>query len=105
MLSFSSRNSCAISGAHAATARAGEEGGGTGDADAEARGSEAEVGPGDLDEAEAELEGAAKEAEILAAVQDPAYYPRDPILGLLQSSLQRYWLDKTDPGRPGSGAL
>ena len=77
-----------------------------GDPDAEARGSEAEVGPGDLDEAEAELEGAAKEAEILwGGPQDPAYYPRDPILGLLQSSLQRYWLDKTDPGRPGSGAL
>lgn len=67
------------------------------DPDARARSDEAEVEPGDLDAAQEELEEAISEAEMLAGgpQPDPAYYPRDPILGMLQSSLQRYWLEKT----------
>jgi hypothetical protein len=69
-----------------------------GDAKALARGSETEVEQGDLEYAREELQGAAGEAEVLTGGprEDPAYYPRDPIMGLLQSSLQQYWLDKTD---------
>jgi hypothetical protein len=67
-----------------------------GDPAAQSRGNDAEVEPEDLDAAREELEEATSEAEILAGgPPDPAYYPRDPILGMLQSSLQCYWLDKT----------
>jgi hypothetical protein len=69
-----------------------------GEADAQDRASETGVDGGDLEEAKEELQGAAREAEILAAgpQNDPVYYPREPILGMLQSSLEKYWFERTD---------
>jgi hypothetical protein len=67
------------------------------DPNAQMRSLEAEVAPHDLDAAIAALKEAIAGAAVLAdGPQEAAYYPHDPVIGLLQSSLQRYWLDKTD---------